>query len=301
MSSRRRWRCLCGPFSSSPDYRAKFAAVPVRRGRPKAKATKVPIGLRLAPDIVKSFEASGPGYNQRATGLRKAGFGAQDMVAAVVARLSTPRASLGPRRRSPACWMVDHRNSAQSSAARLATSSRARMILRPGWSHSGCRVSDQFGLARPTSSRRSGSSRITPYRCPGNCREMILAAVSRSHAARRSCFALSLGFARLAALASFARWRRNRSPPSARTFLAAYAPSQPLIAFHFLVTIKPRFLSSSSGYRPQPSVVVDCHLVDLDRILRRCPRARSRPPRRRRRSVQRPLASSEKSLAGPTR
>ena len=56
---------------------AKFAAVPVRRGRPKKETTKVPIGLRLAADIVESLKASGPGYNTRVEeALRKAGFGA---------------------------------------------------------------------------------------------------------------------------------------------------------------------------------------------------------------------------------
>jgi uncharacterized protein (DUF4415 family) len=65
------------PDLSSPDYRAKFAAQPVRRGRPKAETTKVPIGLRLAADVVESLKASGPGYNARVEeALRKAGFGA---------------------------------------------------------------------------------------------------------------------------------------------------------------------------------------------------------------------------------
>ena len=64
------------PDLSSLDYRAKFAAVPVRRGRPKKETTKVPIGLRLAADIVESLKASGPGYNTRVEeALRKAGFG----------------------------------------------------------------------------------------------------------------------------------------------------------------------------------------------------------------------------------
>jgi uncharacterized protein (DUF4415 family) len=65
------------PDLSSLDHRAKFAAVPVRRGRPKKETTKVPIGLRLAADIVESLKASGPGYNTRVEeALRKAGFGA---------------------------------------------------------------------------------------------------------------------------------------------------------------------------------------------------------------------------------
>jgi uncharacterized protein (DUF4415 family) len=65
------------PDLSSPEYQAKFAAQPVRRGRPKAGTTKIPIGFRLAADIVESLKASGPGYNARVEqALRKAGFGA---------------------------------------------------------------------------------------------------------------------------------------------------------------------------------------------------------------------------------
>ena len=65
------------PDLSLPDYQAKFAAVPVRRGRPKKETTKVPIGLRLAADVVESLKASGPGYNTRVEeALHKAGFGA---------------------------------------------------------------------------------------------------------------------------------------------------------------------------------------------------------------------------------
>jgi uncharacterized protein (DUF4415 family) len=65
------------PDLSSLEYHAKFAVVPVRRGRPKGKSPKVPFSPRLAADIVESLRASGPGYNLRVeTALRKAGFGA---------------------------------------------------------------------------------------------------------------------------------------------------------------------------------------------------------------------------------
>ena len=65
------------PDLSLPDYQAKLAVVPVRRGRPKKETTKVPIGLRLAADVVESLKASGPGYNTRVeAALHKAGFGA---------------------------------------------------------------------------------------------------------------------------------------------------------------------------------------------------------------------------------
>ena len=46
-------------------------------GRPKAETAKVHIGFRLAPDVVASVKASGPGNNTRVEeALRKAGFGA---------------------------------------------------------------------------------------------------------------------------------------------------------------------------------------------------------------------------------
>ena len=65
------------PDLSSAEYQAKLAAVPVRRGRPKAETTKVHIGFRLAADVVNSVKASGAGYNARVEqALRKAGFGA---------------------------------------------------------------------------------------------------------------------------------------------------------------------------------------------------------------------------------
>ena len=45
-------------------------------GRPKAEATKVHIGFRLASDVVASIKASGRGYNARVEqALRAAGFG----------------------------------------------------------------------------------------------------------------------------------------------------------------------------------------------------------------------------------
>jgi uncharacterized protein (DUF4415 family) len=48
-----------------------------KRGRPKSPAPKIYIGLRMAPDVVESVKASGPGYNSRVEqALRKAGFGA---------------------------------------------------------------------------------------------------------------------------------------------------------------------------------------------------------------------------------
>jgi uncharacterized protein (DUF4415 family) len=81
------------PDLSTPEYQAKFAATPVRRGRPKAETTKVHIGFRLAADVVESVKASGPGYNSRVEeALRKAGFGApkKRKVKKTPAELATP-------------------------------------------------------------------------------------------------------------------------------------------------------------------------------------------------------------------
>jgi uncharacterized protein (DUF4415 family) len=81
------------PDLSTPEYQAKFAATPVRRGRPKAKTTKVPIGFRLAADVVESVRASGPGYNARVEqALRKAGFGAAKKEAAIKRHLAKRKA-----------------------------------------------------------------------------------------------------------------------------------------------------------------------------------------------------------------
>jgi uncharacterized protein (DUF4415 family) len=69
---------------SSPEYHAKFAALPARRkAKPTTKGRKVHIAFRLAPDVVESVKASGPGYNRRIEqALRKAGFGASKKAAA---------------------------------------------------------------------------------------------------------------------------------------------------------------------------------------------------------------------------
>lgn len=37
----------------------------IRRGRPKSDAPKVPINIRLSPDVVERFKASGPGWQTR--------------------------------------------------------------------------------------------------------------------------------------------------------------------------------------------------------------------------------------------
>jgi len=37
----------------------------IKRGRPKSEAPKVPINIRLSPDVIERFKASGPGWQTR--------------------------------------------------------------------------------------------------------------------------------------------------------------------------------------------------------------------------------------------
>ena len=61
------------PDLSAPDYQAKLAAVPVRRGRPKSASPKVMTTLRLDADVVSHFRDAGPGWQSRINeALRKA-------------------------------------------------------------------------------------------------------------------------------------------------------------------------------------------------------------------------------------
>ncbi len=51
------------PDLSTPEYQARFAATPVRRGRPKSDSPKVRIGFRLSTDLVERLRAR-KGYNR---------------------------------------------------------------------------------------------------------------------------------------------------------------------------------------------------------------------------------------------
>ncbi len=37
----------------------------IRRGRPKSDMTKVPVSIRLSPDVLAHFKAGGPGWQTR--------------------------------------------------------------------------------------------------------------------------------------------------------------------------------------------------------------------------------------------
>jgi uncharacterized protein (DUF4415 family) len=59
------------PDLSTPEYRQKFAAIPVKRGRPKLIAPKQLVSLRLDADVIASFRSSGPGWQTRAARILK--------------------------------------------------------------------------------------------------------------------------------------------------------------------------------------------------------------------------------------
>ena len=61
------------PDLTAPEWIAKFALARVQRGRPKAAVTKTAVTLRLDPDVVASFRATGKGWQGRMNAaLRKA-------------------------------------------------------------------------------------------------------------------------------------------------------------------------------------------------------------------------------------
>lgn len=53
------------PDLATPEWQAKFAQVPIQRGRPKAAVTKVSTTIRLDPDVLAAFKADGPGWQTR--------------------------------------------------------------------------------------------------------------------------------------------------------------------------------------------------------------------------------------------
>ena len=53
------------PDLATPEWQAKFAQVPVQRGRPKAAVTKISTTIRLDPDVLAAFKADGPGWQTR--------------------------------------------------------------------------------------------------------------------------------------------------------------------------------------------------------------------------------------------
>ncbi|MFN0194510.1 MAG: BrnA antitoxin family protein [Aestuariivirga sp.] len=60
------------PDLSTQKWRKKFAAAPVKRGRPKAAITKVSTTIRLDADVLKVLKKSGSGWQTRVNGILRA-------------------------------------------------------------------------------------------------------------------------------------------------------------------------------------------------------------------------------------
>ena len=54
---------------SSAEWRAKLAAAPVKRGRPKSIVTKVSTTIRLDADVLHALKSTGAGWQTRANGI----------------------------------------------------------------------------------------------------------------------------------------------------------------------------------------------------------------------------------------
>ncbi len=53
------------PDLTAPEWDAVISAAKVQRGRPKAASTKVSTTIRLSPEVIEYFKASGPGWQSR--------------------------------------------------------------------------------------------------------------------------------------------------------------------------------------------------------------------------------------------
>lgn len=53
------------PDLSAPEWQAKFAKAPVRRGRPPVAQRKVATTIRLDVDVLAAFKETGPGWQTR--------------------------------------------------------------------------------------------------------------------------------------------------------------------------------------------------------------------------------------------
>ena len=60
------------PDLSTPEWRARFDAAPVRRGRPPLDRPKVSTTIRLDADVIEKFRATGPGWQSRINAILKA-------------------------------------------------------------------------------------------------------------------------------------------------------------------------------------------------------------------------------------
>jgi uncharacterized protein (DUF4415 family) len=53
------------PELSAPEWQRKFAKTVVKRGRPPSGNAKQAINIRLSPDVLARFRATGPGWQRR--------------------------------------------------------------------------------------------------------------------------------------------------------------------------------------------------------------------------------------------
>lgn len=60
------------PDMSTPEWKAKFDAAPVSRGRPRLPEPKVSTTIRLDADVLEKFRATGPGWQSRINAVLKA-------------------------------------------------------------------------------------------------------------------------------------------------------------------------------------------------------------------------------------
>ena len=63
------------PDLSTPYWRKKFEAAPVKRGRPPSERPKVSTTIRLDPDVIDALKEGGKGWQTRANDLLRKGLG----------------------------------------------------------------------------------------------------------------------------------------------------------------------------------------------------------------------------------
>ncbi len=63
------------PDMTAPEWQARIAAAPLinRGGRPKAAVTKQKVNLRISPDVLDYYRATGPGWQTRMEAALRAG------------------------------------------------------------------------------------------------------------------------------------------------------------------------------------------------------------------------------------
>jgi uncharacterized protein (DUF4415 family) len=57
------------PDLSSPEWQAKLAKAPVKRGRPKAAAVKISTTIRLDQEVLAALRQTGPGWQTKANSI----------------------------------------------------------------------------------------------------------------------------------------------------------------------------------------------------------------------------------------